>query len=225
MQSLDPIIDRLSPNPALAEASKRAATAVTSVSHRPPVSSVLAGTWLGHPLHPVLTDVPIGAWTSSWVLDVVGGEKVEPAADALLGVAIVSSLPTAAAGLADWGDTWGKTRRIGVAHAVGNVTALTVFGASLAARRAGRRKLGFALSTIGMGVASASAYLGGHLTFGKGIGVDNTAFDQEPAQWTEVLTVDELSDGKLIHARADGADVLLFRDGDDVYAMSDTCRH
>jgi nitrite reductase/ring-hydroxylating ferredoxin subunit/uncharacterized membrane protein len=189
------------------------------------VKDLLAGTWLGHPLHPVLTDVPIGAWTSSWVLDVVGGEKAEPAADALLGVAIVSSLPTAAAGLADWVDTWGKTRRIGVAHAVGNLTALSVFGASLAARRAGLRKLGFALSTVGMGVASASAYLGGHLTFGKGIGVDNTAFDQEPAQWAEVLTVDELSDGKLIHTTADGADVLLFRDGDDVYAISDTCTH
>jgi nitrite reductase/ring-hydroxylating ferredoxin subunit len=76
-----------------------------------------------------------------------------------------------------------------------------------------------------MGVASASAYLGGHLTFGKGIGVDNTAFDQEPGQWAEVLTVDELSDGKLIHTTAEGADVLLFRDGDDVYAISDRCTH
>jgi nitrite reductase/ring-hydroxylating ferredoxin subunit/uncharacterized membrane protein len=189
------------------------------------VKDLLAGTWLGHPLHPVLTDVPIGAWTSSWILDLVGGEKAEPASDALLGVGIVSALPTAAAGLTDWIDTWGKTRRIGVVHAVGNTAALTMFGASLAARRAGSRRLGFWLSTIGMGVASASAYLGGHLTFGKGIGVDNTAFDAEPEHWAEVLTVDELSDGKLIHAKADGADVLLFRDGDDVYAVSDRCTH
>ena len=159
------------------------------------VKDLLAGTWLGHPLHPVLTDVPIGAWTSSWVLDVVGGEKVEPAADALLGVAIVSSLPTAAAGLADWGDTWGKTRRIGVAHAVGNVTALTVFGASLAARRAGRRKLGFALSTIGMGVASASAYLGGHLTFGKGIGVDNFCLSKAETKFSSAISKAELKGG------------------------------
>jgi nitrite reductase/ring-hydroxylating ferredoxin subunit/uncharacterized membrane protein len=189
------------------------------------VKDFLAGTWLGHPLHPVLTDVPIGAWTSSWILDVVGGEKAEPAADALLGVGIVSSLPTAAAGLTDWVDTWGKTRRIGVAHAAGNATALVAFGASLAARRAGMRKLGFVLSTVGIGVASASAYLGGRLSFGRGIGVDNTAFDQEPAQWTEVLTVDDLSDRKIIHAEADGAAVLLFRDGDDVYAISDRCTH
>jgi nitrite reductase/ring-hydroxylating ferredoxin subunit len=137
----------------------------------------------------------------------------------------VSALPTAAAGLADWIDTWGKTRRIGVAHAVGNITAVTMFGASLVARRAGSRKLGFTLSSIGMGVATLSAYLGGHLTFGKGIGVDTTSFDEEPLQWTEVLTVDELSDGKLIHADADGADVLLFRDGDDVFAISDRCTH
>src|SRR5437588_5440851 len=166
------------------------------------VKDLLSGTWLGHPLHPVLTDVPIGAWTSSWLLDVLGGEKAEPAADTLLGIAVLSSLPTAAAGFADWVDTWGETRRVGVAHIAGNLGAVTLFGASLAARKAGMRGLGFALSTMGIGVASASAYLGGHLTFGKGIGVDNTAFEESPARWTEVLTVDELSDGKPIQARA-----------------------
>jgi len=189
------------------------------------VKDLLSGTWLGHPLHPVLTDVPIGAWTSSWLLDVLGGEEAEPAADTLLGLAVLSSLPTAAAGFADWVDTWGETRRVGTAHILGNVSAVALFSASFAARKAGLRRLGFALSTAGVAVASGSAYLGGHLTFGKGVGVDNTAFEETPARWTEVLTVDELSDGKLIRADADGAKVLLFRDGDDVYAIADTCSH
>src|SRR5438094_9032732 len=92
------------------------------------VKDFLAGTWIGHPLHPILTDIPIGAWSSSWILDVIGGEKAEPAADALLGVAVATALPTAVAGLADWIDTWGKTRRIGVAHAIGNLAAVTLFG-------------------------------------------------------------------------------------------------
>ena len=189
------------------------------------VKDLLSGTWLGHPLHPVLTDIPIGAWSSSWILDVIGGEKAEPAADALLGVAVLSAVPTAAAGLADWIDTSGRTRRIGAAHVLGNTAAVALFGASFAVRKAGLRKLGFALSTAGIGVASASAYLGGHLTFGKGVGVDNTVFDEEAVHWTEVLTVDELSERKLIHARAGDAPLLVFRDGDDVFAISDRCSH
>src|SRR5437660_2331240 len=154
-------IGRFKPLDTVAKPLKKAVDATVK---RGPIKDVLTGTWLGHPLHPVLTDIPIGAWTSSWILDVVGGERARPAADTLLGVAIASSLPTAAAGLADWTDTWGKTQRIGVAHATGNVAALALFSASLAARMRGRRLRGFVLSTLGIGAASVSAYLGGHLT-------------------------------------------------------------
>ena len=186
---------------------------------------ILAGTWLGHPLHPVLTDVPIGTWTSSFLLDVLGGKRSRGASDALIAIGVVTAVPTAVAGLADWTDTGGRTRRVGMAHAIGNITATGLFAASLAARRRGRRAIGFALSALGMGVSSASAYLGGHLTFGKGIGVDNTAFDREPGRWTAVLSADALSEGKPVKAEADGADILLYTDGDGVFAISDTCSH
>ena len=96
---------------------------------------------------------------------------------------------------------------------------------SLVARRRGRRFRGFLLSALGIGAQSASAYLGGHLSFGKGIGVDNTAFDHEPRKWTAVLAAEALSDGKPVKAEAGGADVLVYKDGDDVFAISDTCTH
>ena len=189
------------------------------------VKDALAGTWLGHPLHPVLTDLPIGAWSSSFLLDILGGKNARPASDALIGIGIVSAVPTAVSGLTDWTDTGGPARRVGMAHAIGNVAATALFTMSLVARRRGRRFRGFLLSALGIGTQSASAYLGGHLSFGKGIGVDNTAFDHEPRKWTSVLAVDALSDGKPVKAEAAGAGVLVYRNGEQVFAISDTCTH
>ena len=220
-----PVVETLGRNTSLDKVAKPLKRAVDKVIPSGPVKDTLAGTWLGHPLHPVLTDIPIGAWASAWFLDVLGGREAESAADALIGIGVVSALPTAAAGFADWVDTWGATRRIGLVHIAGNTAALALFAASYAARKAGRRKIGFALSTIGMSVSSAAAYLGGHLTFGRGVGVDNTAFDEEPVRWIQALNVDELSDGKPIRASAGDVKVLLFRDGDEVHAIADTCTH
>src|SRR5437899_1921120 len=107
---------------------------------------LFAGTWLGHPLHPVLTDIPIGAWSSSVLLDYLGGKRARPAADALLGIGIVSALPTAWSGLTDWTDTWGKAQRVGVAHALGNAAAIGLFTLSFRARRRGHRFRGVMLS-------------------------------------------------------------------------------
>src|SRR5438093_10796159 len=84
------------------------------------LKDLLSGAWLGHPLHPPLTDVVIGSWTSAWLLDVLGSERVEPAADALVGIGILAALPTAAAGLSDWAELRGGTRRVGTVHAIGN---------------------------------------------------------------------------------------------------------
>src|SRR5262249_29999542 len=127
------------------------------------VRNLLSGTRLGHPAHPMLTDVPIGAWTMSALLDTVGGSTMEPAADALVSAGILSALPTAATGLNDWSDTIAGERRMGVVHAGANVAALCLYVASLLARRSGRRGIGKALGLAGFGVLSAGAYLGGHL--------------------------------------------------------------
>lgn len=125
-----------------------------------PVKDVLSGTQLGHPVHPVLTDVVIGAWTSSLVLDLVGGPSAREASDRLIAVGLAAAAPTAVSGLSDWADTEGKTRRIGLVHAGVNVGANLCYGASLAARRRGARGAGIALSLAGAGVMTLGAYLG-----------------------------------------------------------------
>jgi nitrite reductase/ring-hydroxylating ferredoxin subunit/uncharacterized membrane protein len=189
------------------------------------LKDVLSGTWLGHPLHPPLTDVVIGAWTSALLLDLLGGEAAEQAADGLVAAGILAAVPTAAAGLSDWAELRGGSRRVGCVHAFGNTTALVLHAFSLAARRRGDRPRGIGLSTLGYAIASFSAWLGGHLTFGKGVGVNQTAFEKAPSEWTPVLNEAELEEGKLIGAQANGVGVLLVRSGEHIYALADRCSH
>lgn len=129
---------------------------------------VLSGTWLGHPLHPPLTDVVIGAWTAALLLDLGGGERTEEAADRLVAAGVLAAVPTAAAGLADWAELRGADRRVGSLHAAGNAIAVLLHALSWASRRGGKRRRGVALSALGYGVATFSAWLGGHLSFGRG---------------------------------------------------------
>ncbi|MEZ2388006.1 DUF2231 domain-containing protein [bacterium RCC_150] len=118
------------------------AKAVGRVVKPRPVRNLLSGTYIGHPLHPVLTDLPIGAWTMAALLDLAGGRASEPAADALVAVGIATAVPTAAAGLNDWSDTEGKPQRTGLVHALVNTTGLCFYVSSAVARRSGRRGLG-----------------------------------------------------------------------------------
>lgn len=134
----------------------------------PPIAGALRGSWLGHPLHPMLTDLPIGFWTSAWVLDLVGGRRSEPAADALLGLGVLSAFPTIAAGWADWVQLPRAERRVGVVHAVSNAAATSLFAASWVARRHGARRRGVALCHAGAAAATIGGFLGGHLAFPAG---------------------------------------------------------
>ncbi len=141
----------------------------------------LHGKWLGHPLHPVLTDIPVGAWTAALVIDAVemisGDEDVGGAADLAVGVGLAGALGAAVAGVTDWTETEGRARRIGVAHALLNVAATGLYATSLVMRRTGARRAGVGLSLLGYAVASASAYLGGHLVFNESIGVEGSEPD------------------------------------------------
>jgi uncharacterized membrane protein len=116
-----------------------------------PLKDALSGTWLGHTLHPLLTDLPIGAWTSSLMLDAIGGPQSRTAAKRLIAIDILAALPTAATGVCDWGDTQPKERRVGLMHAAANTTALALFSTSLLARRHGRHGRGIALSLAAAG--------------------------------------------------------------------------
>jgi nitrite reductase/ring-hydroxylating ferredoxin subunit/uncharacterized membrane protein len=195
------------------------------VPQESPLKDLLSGTWLGHPVHPPLTDVVVGTWTSALLLDLLGGKRGRQAADRLVGAGILAALPTAAAGLSDWAELRGGTRRVGTVHATGNVSALVLHTLSWSARRRGQRGRGLALSALGYGVATFSAWLGGHLSFGRGVGVNQTAFEDAPPDWTPVLDAARLEDRTLIGARADGVGVLLVRKDGRTYALADRCSH
>ena len=186
---------------------------------------LLSGSWLGHPLHPVLTDVVVGAWTSGAILDLLGGDDRRTAADDLVAVGVLAALPTALTGLSDWAELQEGSRRVGTVHALGNLAAIGLQSASLLLRRRGFRSAGVALSSTGLLVNALSAWLGGHLSFGQGVGVDQTVFDDPPRSWTSVIDEDKLSEGTLIRRSANGTGVVLIRHRGRVHALIDRCSH
>jgi nitrite reductase/ring-hydroxylating ferredoxin subunit/uncharacterized membrane protein len=190
-----------------------------------PVRNTLSGTILGHPMHPLLTDVPIGAWTMAGVLDVIGGQSSERASDILVNVGIAAAVPTAASGLNDWSDTYGPETRIGLIHAGVVSSSLVLYSLSSVCRAKGKRVQGKALGMAGLGVLLAGAYLGGHLSFGKGVNVNRHAYLEAPTDWTAVLPDAELADGEHRKVEAGGTDVLVYRSGTQVWALANVCSH
>ena len=141
-----------------------------------PLRSILLGAGTGHALHPVLTDLPIGFWTSSWVLDLCGGRRARKASSMLLGWGIVTALPTALTGLAEWRETRQPESRVGALHATLNLTALRTFVASWQLRRQGRHGAGVLTSLAAGSVASVAGYLGGHLATARKVGTRDRAY-------------------------------------------------
>jgi nitrite reductase/ring-hydroxylating ferredoxin subunit/uncharacterized membrane protein len=190
-----------------------------------PLKDLLSGTPLGHPLHPALTDVPIGSFTAATVLDLLGGERFENAVEELLALGIVAAVPTASAGLADWSDTYGSPTRIGLVHALANVASLCLFAGSLAARRQGSPGIGRALGLAGLTTLVTGGYLGGHLTYAEGIGVNNAFYQHAPEDWTAVMDASDLPEGSAAKVAAGDATVLVYRSADRISAIGSRCSH
>ena len=132
---------------------------------------VLGGKWLGHAVHPLLTDLPIGFWTSAFALDLVGGRAGRPMAQRLIGLGVLAVPATALTGLSDWraaDETW--VQRAGLVHAAANALAAVAYWRSWSARRRGAYGRGLAWSFGGAALATAGGYLGGHLAYGSGPG-------------------------------------------------------
>jgi nitrite reductase/ring-hydroxylating ferredoxin subunit/uncharacterized membrane protein len=189
----------------------------------------LHGSALGHPLHPALIELPIGAWTLAAILDALemaGLRGNRGFADTAIKIGLVGAVGAAVTGATDWSETDGRAKRIGLTHGVMNLTATGLYALSLLLRRRSRSK-GIALSMTAFGVAMSSAYLGGHLSYGEQIGVDHTATaDQDtPKKYVAVLDADELAENKPAKVTADGVAVVLVKQGDSIYALRETCTH
>jgi len=193
------------------------------------LKNFLHGTWIGHPLHVILTDVPIGAWTAAIVFDALDGMTTRPryrsAADTAVGIGLVGALGAAATGLTDWQDIDPPARRIGLVHGLLNVASVALFGGSLLARHKGRRTSGKSLAVLGYAVSAVAARLGGNLVYGQKIGVDHTAEDKLPQEFTAVLPDADLREDKPFRTEHDGTPILLILRGQQIYALAETCSH
>jgi nitrite reductase/ring-hydroxylating ferredoxin subunit/uncharacterized membrane protein len=195
------------------------------------VRNVVDGVWFGSPLHPALTDVPVGSWTAAITFDALdvatGSKALRNAADASLALGVAGGFAAAALGLSDWRYLSGGSRRMGTAHALLHAAGLALNTTSLVLRAAGRRRAGQVAFLSGYSLVGMGAHLGGELSYGYGLRVNTNVFQGAgPDDFTPVLDEDELAPNGMRRVEADGVGVLLSRAGSgEICAISATCSH
>ncbi len=225
---LEPLIERIESIDSFDGPARALSSKLSTVFGPGPIKDAISGTALGHALHPMLTDVVIGSFISATALDVIGGEDSDTASERLIALGIAAYPPTALTGTSDWADGSvgnDSLRRVGIVHAVSNSAALSFYAASLRARRRGERKKGAVLGFLGAGALGFAGYLGGHLTYAQGIGVNQTAFDSGTGEWTEAAAASELRDGEPVRVLYGETPVLLVKSDDRIHAIHDRCSH
>jgi nitrite reductase/ring-hydroxylating ferredoxin subunit/uncharacterized membrane protein len=187
------------------------------------------GRWAGHPLHPALSDLPVGLWTGATLLDMTDrGPASGPGLDAagvLSAAGIVASCATALTGLTDWTVSNEQDRRIGLFHGLLNTAALGLQCASLGTRMTGHRGTARALGAASLTVTAAAAYLGGHLVFTKGVMVNRVGWATGPRRWARALQEADLPDDSPVAVEAEGRQILLYRHRGVLYAIDNICSH
>lgn len=188
------------------------------------------GRWAGHALHPALSDLPIGMWSGTFVLDLLGKDvptddaRMDPAAT-LSAVGLLAAVATVATGVTDWSVSDGEDRRVGLFHGVLNVAGVALQGASLAARLSGHRNPARVLSASSLAVTAAAGFVGGHLVQGRAAMVNRVAGFSGPNRWVRAIEDADLSDDTPTGVEVEGRKVLLYRNGGQLYALDDTCTH
>src|SRR6266566_511751 len=193
------------------------------------LKDILNGTWLGHALHPVFTDVPLGAWSGTTLLDFVWlaneDEGIARGADLTLLLGLAGATGAAVTGLTDWSDLDGTDRRVGLMHGLLNGSITLIYLTSLVLRLTGLRRTAITFSTSGYLVSLFSAYLGGELSFAKGIGVNHVAWEGGSDDFVAVIDEQDLLEGKLTRVDAAGIPAILLKQGESIYAIGATCTH
>ncbi len=192
------------------------------------IKNAMHGVWLGHPLHPVFTDIPIGAWTTSLVLDAVGAVRddgsMDDAADVAMAVGLAGAAASAVTGLTDWSETSGGSRRSGLVHGLLNLTATGLYTAAYMLRRSGSRNAGRSYALAGYAVALGAAYLGGDLVYGQRIGVTHAVVEGAD-EFVDVAAASDVPEGTIRRAEHGDVDVLLARRRGRVCALAHPCSH
>ena len=203
--------------------------AVQRAAKPPAVKDFLHGTWAGHPLHPALAQLTVGAWVGAAVLDLLrpGRDGSAAASTALVATGVASAVPTAAAGLVDWAELHEDQQRIGLVHAAINVGALTLYSASLVARLRGRHQVGRQIAYAGVALGGVGAMIGGHLSFRWAAGVNHNehVFHVLDGGWHDIGRFDELDDGKPSRREIGEVALVALRRRDRVDVLVDRCSH
>ncbi len=189
-------------------------------------ADAMHGVWLGHPLHPALTDVPIGAWVGAAALDLLPGQR--RAATAMVGVGLLASVPSAVTGASDWSESGREQQRVGLAHAAANAAAMALYAGSLVARVRGRHRAGRVLGGLGLAAVATAGYVGGHLSYRSDAGVNNAvpALRRLPTQWQPLGALSSLPQRQLVRRLVAGAvPVLVYREGDVLRVLVEQCEH
>ncbi len=213
---------RLEGLPGLDALSDGIAGALKPVTDQRAVMDVLHGRWIGHAVHPALSDLPVGLWSGASVLDLCGDDR---GATIMTAAGCLSAVATAATGTADWSVTAGRDRRLGLVHGLANGAVLAIQIGALTARLRGSRRIGQLLAATGLGAGFATAYVGGELVFGRGLMVDHGAFTAGPSKWTPVLADEDLAEGAMRAVDVEGRQLLVARIDGMVSAMENACSH
>ncbi len=222
---LTSLIDRIAGWSTLDRVTWPLTSAVNGILPPGPVRDLLHGVPIGHALHPLLVQVPVGAWTSAALLDLLPGQQ--RAADTLIALGVLAFPPAAISGWTDWSVQHPQQKRVGVVHAVSNGIAAGLYAGSLIARLRRRRTVGRLLAYAGYGVAGIGAYLGGHLAYRQASAVnhaEDVAHLISPG-WHRLDEISVLPDGVPVMRLVDNYPVLLHRTGNSVSALSDRCSH
>ncbi|MGY1801842.1 Rieske 2Fe-2S domain-containing protein [Blastococcus sp. SYSU D00922] len=227
--SLMGILDRVADVQSFDKVIEPARKAVNAALRPQAFKDLLHGTWLGHALHPVLVQVPVGSWVSAGVLDAV--PPLRPAATVMIATGVTAAVPAALSGAADWSEQDAGVRRLGALHAVANVAALGLYVGSLAARRNGRGTLGRVLSYAGLGIATGSAAVGGHMSYAQSSGASHsaTAARALTTDWIDLGPLDDLPEGRPALRTGKGSSVAVplaaVRRGARVDVFIGACSH
>lgn len=225
-----PLTDRIS------DALQNAVKAVIGSNRKPPrrFRTLLNGTWLGHPLHPAITDVPIGAWLLAVIFDIIwliapdANAWAARGAEAAVLIGILGALAAAVTGLTDWSDTYGAERTVGLYHAGLNTLALVLYIVSFILRLtvpSGESLAAAILGFIAVIAVLVAAYLGGDMVFGKATGVNHTAWPEGSHEFTPAIPVAEMPENSLKRVVVAGVPVVLVKLGAKYAAIAATCTH
>ena len=193
------------------------------------VEDMLHGTMVGHPLHAIVTDIPLGSWSVAGTLDAIeaftGNRDYAPGADAAVIIGFAGAIAAVASGLTDWKDTGGPARQVGLVHGMLNVVATSLYAWSIFERQRGARSLGRNLAFAGLTLSLTSASLGGDLSYRFKIGVDHANKPTQPNEFKPVLALADLPDDSTRKVDVNGESLLLVRQHGQVYALAEQCSH